>query len=33
MKHTVVIENAPNNFAAYVHHLPGGVATGINRED
>ena len=28
MKYTVVIERAPNNYAAYVPDLPGCVATG-----
>ena len=33
MKHTVVFEKAPNNFAAYVPDLPGCVATGTSREE
>ena len=33
MKYTVVIEKAPNNFAAYVPDLPGCVATGSTREE
>ncbi len=33
MKYTVIIEKAPNNFAAYVPDLPGCVATGSTRED
>ena len=33
MKYTVVIEKAPNNFAAYVPDLPGCVATGPTREE
>ena len=33
MKYTVVIEKAPNNFAAYVPDLPGCVATGKSREE
>ena len=28
LKYTVVIEKAPNNYAAYVPDLPGCVATG-----
>ncbi len=33
MKFTVVIEKAPNNFAAYVPDLPGCVATGKSRKE
>ena len=33
MKYTVVIEGAPNNFAAYVPDLPGCVATASSREE
>ena len=32
MKYTVVIERAPNNYAAYVPDLPGCVATATTRE-
>ena len=31
MKYTVLIEKAPNNFAAYVPDMPGCVATGSTR--
>ena len=33
MKYTVVIEKAPNNYAAYVPDLPGCVATAATREE
>lgn len=33
VKYTVVIERAPNNYAAYVPDLPGCVATGGTREE
>ena len=33
MKYTVVIERAPDNYAAYVPDLPGCVATASTRED
>ena len=33
MKYTVVIEKAPNNYAAYVPDLPGCVATGRTPEE
>ena len=33
MEYTVVIERAPNNFAAYVPDLPGCIATGSTREE
>ena len=33
MKYTVVIEKAPNNYAAYVPDLPGCVATGDTPEE
>ena len=33
MRHTIVIERAPRNYAAYVPDLPGCVATGDTRED
>ena len=32
MEYTVVIEKAPNNYAAYVPDLPGCVATASTRE-
>jgi len=32
MKFTIVIEEAPNNFAAYVPDLPGCVATAGTKE-
>ncbi len=32
MRHTVVIERTPNNYAAYVPDLPGCVATAKTRE-
>ncbi len=31
MKYTIVIEKAPNNYAAYVPDLPGCVATAKTR--
>ena len=33
MQYTIVIERAPENYAAYVPDLPGCVATGDTRED
>ena len=33
MKYTVVIEETPNNYAAYVPDLPGCVATASTREE
>ena len=33
MKYTVVIERAPNNYAAYVPDLPGCVATAGTRDE
>ena len=33
MKYTVVIEKAPNNYAAYVPDLPGCVATAATRDE
>ena len=33
MQYTIVIEKAPNNYAAYVPDLPGCVATGATREE
>ena len=33
MKYTVVIEKAPNNYAAYVPDLPGCIATGNTYEE
>ena len=33
MKYTVVIEKAPDNYAAYVPDLPGCVATAGSREE
>ena len=33
MRYTVVIERAPNNYAAYVPDLPGCVATASTREE
>ena len=32
MRYTVIIERAPENYAAYVPDLPGCVATGETRE-
>ena len=32
MRHTVVIERTPNNYAAYVPDLPGCIATAKTRE-
>jgi predicted RNase H-like HicB family nuclease len=33
MKYTVIIEQGPNNFSAYVPDLPGCVSTGESYED
>ena len=33
MKYTIVIEKAPNNYAAYVPDLPGCVATAGTRAE
>ena len=33
MKYTIVIEQTPNNYAAYVPDLPGCVATASTREE
>lgn len=33
MRYTIVIEKAPNNYAAYVPDLPGCVAIGATREE
>jgi predicted RNase H-like HicB family nuclease len=33
MKHDFIIEEAPNNYAAYVPDLPGVIATGKTREE
>lgn len=33
MKYAVVIEKAPNNYAAFVPDLPGCVATGATPEE
>ena len=33
MEYTVVIESAPQNYAAWVPDLPGCVATAANRQD
>ena len=33
MEYTIVIEKAPENFAAYVPDLPGCVATGATRDE
>lgn len=33
MRHTIVIEKAENNYAAYVPDLPGCVATGQTVEE
>jgi predicted RNase H-like HicB family nuclease len=33
MKYAVVIERAPNNYAAYVPDLPGCVATGATEDE
>ena len=33
MQYTIVIEQSPRNFAAYVPDLPGCVATGATREE
>jgi predicted RNase H-like HicB family nuclease len=33
MRYTVVLEQAPNNWAAYVPDLPGCITTGATREE
>ena len=33
MQYTIVIERAPENYAAYVPDLPGCVATGATRDE
>ena len=33
MEYTIVIEQTPRNFSAYVPDLPGCVATGATRDD
>ena len=33
MRYTIVIEQTPNNFSAYVPDLPGCIATGATREE
>ena len=33
MKYTIVIEQSPRNYAAYVPDLPGCVATGASKEE
>ena len=33
MKYTIVIEKAPNNYAAYAPDLPGCIATGATRDE
>jgi predicted RNase H-like HicB family nuclease len=33
MKYTVIIEKAPNNYAAYAPDVPGCIATGKTVED
>ena len=33
MQYTVVIEESPRNYAAYVPDLPGCIATGASREE
>ena len=33
MQYTIVIEQTPRNFSAYVPDLPGCIATGATRED
>ena len=33
MQYTIVIEQTPRNFAAYVPDLPGCIATGSTRDD
>ena len=33
MKYTIIIEKAPNNYAAYAPDLPGCIATGSTREE
>ncbi|MDE0047056.1 MAG: type II toxin-antitoxin system HicB family antitoxin [bacterium] len=33
MEYTIVIEKAPENYAAYVPDLPGCIATGATRDE
>ena len=33
MRYTIVIEQTPRNFSAYVLDLPGCIATGATRDD
>ena len=33
MQYTIVIEQSPRNYAAYVPDLPGCVATGASKEE
>jgi predicted RNase H-like HicB family nuclease len=33
MRYTIIIERAPENYAAYVPDLPGCIATGATREE
>ena len=33
MQYTIVIEQTPRNFSAYVPDLPGCIATGATREE
>ena len=33
MRYTIVIEQTPRNFSAYVPDLPGCIATGATRDD
>lgn len=33
MKYTIVIEKAPNNYAAYAPDLPGCITTGATRDE
>jgi predicted RNase H-like HicB family nuclease len=33
MRYTVIIERAPENYAAYVPDLPGCIATGATRDE
>lgn len=33
MKYTVIVEKAPQNYAAYVPDLPGCIATGKTRDE
>lgn len=33
MRYTVIIERAPENYAAYVPDIPGCIATGETREE